>query len=104
MGRGGREGLGRCRHEKGLEERLRVREVAVSGFSNRAAPRRVRLDPSTAGYLPLVCAFWSVSSTLSRLKLPTFWLGGNSLNVPRNCATYSCAGTSRKVRSILQCL
>ena len=26
-------------------------------------------------------------STLSSLKLPTFWLGGNSLNVLRNCPT-----------------
>src|SRR5262245_53350398 len=52
----------------------------------------------------LLGGVWSIASTWSRLKLPTFWLGGNSLNVARNRPTYSCAGTSRKRRSILQCL
>ncbi len=51
----------------------------------------------------LAMPFWSVSNTWSRLKLPTFWLGGNSLKVARNCPTYCCAGTRRNRRSILQC-
>ena len=68
--------------------------------------RRVRPDvsiltfSSSARYLPPPC--WSASITWSRLKLPTFWLGGNSLNVARNCPMYCCAGTSRKTRSIRQ--
>lgn len=33
----------------------------------------------------------SVLSTLSSEKLPTAWLGGNSLNDCRNCPTYACA-------------
>ena len=35
----------------------------------------------------------SASSAPSMLKLPGFWLGGNSLKVPRNCPTNCCAGT-----------
>ena len=45
---------------------------------------------------------WSASITWSRLKLPTLWLGGNSLKVARNFPTYCCAGTSRKMCSNLQ--
>ena len=48
-------------------------------------------------------ALCSFSITFSRLKLPTFWLGGNSLNDARKAPTCSCAGTSRKVRSMRQC-
>ena len=55
-------------------------------------------------YLPPVWALLSFSKTWSRLKLPTFWLGGNSLKVPMYLAIYSCAGTSRNVLSIRQWL
>ena len=44
----------------------------------------------------------NAASAASRLKLPTFWLGGNSLNVARNCPTYCCAGTSRNMCSTRQ--
>ena len=51
---------------------------------------------SVGGFAPC----WSICNTSSSEKLPAFWLGGNSLNVARNCATYCCAGTRRKTRSI----
>src|SRR5436190_12971091 len=50
---------------------------------------RPRMAGAHLSPAPLVRA----SSTLSRAKLPTFWLGGNSRKVARNCATYCCAGT-----------
>jgi hypothetical protein len=43
----------------------------------------------SALYLPLVTADARLSSTLSSEKLPTFWLGGNSLNEARYFPMYS---------------
>ena len=37
--------------------------------------------------MPILAPCWSASSTLSRLKLPGFWRGGNALKVARNCPT-----------------
>ena len=48
-------------------------------------------------------AFCKLCSASSSEKLPGFWLGGNSLNVARNCPTYCCAGTSTKAWSTRQC-
>src|SRR3990172_8145401 len=53
-------------------------------------------------YLPPVCAEVRLSSTWSREKLPTFWLGGDSLKVEIYWPIYSCAGTNMKTRSSLQ--
>jgi hypothetical protein len=52
--------------------------------------------------LPPPAPCWSVCSARSMLKLPGFWLGGNSLKVARNLPTYCCAGTSKKTRSTRQ--
>ena len=51
------------------------------------------------GYQP---PFWPaarLSSTASREKVPTFWLGGNSLNVAMYLPMNSCAGTNMNTRS-----
>src|SRR5262245_1934863 len=51
----------------------------------------LKLERSRPLYLPPDRC--KASSAPSIEKLPGFWLGGNSLKVPRNCATYCCAGT-----------
>ena len=43
-------------------------------------------DPAMRLYLLPAAPCCSCSTTLLMLKLPVFWLGGNSLNVARNCA------------------
>ena len=83
--------------------------------SGRRGPRWARRPPGNAAeiagpplagqrlrHLPPVCPAVRLSSTWSSEKLPTFWLGGNSLNVEMYLAMYSCAGTSMNTRSSRQ--
>ena len=87
----------------GLLERIRT-EVEDLGYAkwhewfrpDIEAMRTLLLEDDLP---PPVCAALNVSNTLSSEKLPTFWLGGNSLNVARYFATISCAGTTRNIRS-----
>ena len=53
------------------------------------AARRIDLSVSSSAALLVARASrLELSSTWSSEKLPTFWLGGNSLNVARNFPTY----------------
>ena len=61
-----------------------------------SAPRRLRPPTCDGGrrsarsrYLPPAAPCCIFSTTLLMLKLPAFWLGGNSLNVARNSPTMS---------------
>jgi hypothetical protein len=71
---------------------------AVDTGSEAGQP--VSTDDRTKRYLlPPAAPSASCSITRSKLKLPAFWLGGNSLNVARNSPTMCCAGTQMKAWS-----
>src|SRR5688572_10359334 len=74
---------------------IRVALVEVLDGNLHAMPLHARAAPRSRRQCPVVLAAVSFSRTWSSEKLPTFWLGGKSLNEARYLATYSWAGTSR---------
>mgnify|MGYP007030179650 CR=1 FL=1 len=71
----------------GLEERRRPRRFEDAALRYFPAP----LDPAE-----------SISITVSRLKLPLFWLGGYSLKDWMNWPAMACAGTRVQSLSLAQ--
>ena len=59
----------------------------------RRAPQSARADQ------PPFCPAARLASTASSEKVPTFWLGGNSLKVAMYLPMNSCAGTNMNTRS-----
>jgi hypothetical protein len=75
--------------------------VAGSPWAGPQAYSRTSGRHPRRAYRVLPAASVSFSITWSRLKLAGFCRGGNSLKLASQLATYACAGTSRKTRSIL---
>jgi len=91
-----RERLVRHRRE-GKAEQKAVEDAVDTGSRYRSP---VSTDDQTTHHLlPPAAPSASFSMTRSKLKLPAFWLGGNSLKVARNSPTMCCAGTQMKAWS-----